>query len=343
MKAIVKNTLQTFFSIGLAGLFLYLAFRGKDLNEIWHSLIDVHWSWFIALFTGTLLSHLIRAWRWKYLLYPIKENISLRNVFSVTMIGYLINNVIPRLGEFIRPYAMGKLEGVSKSATMGTIILERILDIVTFALIVLTVLSIYAEPFAVWFPSMAKFEWLFFVGAAVMLFIFIIIFLKAEMLFQLVKKFSFLLPKSIKGEADRIFDSFLSGFQAAKHPANFLMIAITSLLIWISYIVLLYVPFYIYDFPDSNGLNFGSATVLQVASGFAFALPTPSGIGSYHTFTSFTLSQLFNVNAEKALSYSIYTHAVGFLATTVTGLYYFFKDKIHVADIMVKNNASEVP
>src|SRR3990172_8923543 len=135
MRTFLKNTLQTLFSVSLAAIFLYLAFRGKNIDGIWHSLIDVHWSWFIALFAGSVLSHIIRAWRWKYLLFPVKENISLRNAFSVTMIGYLINNVVPRLGEFVRPYAMAKLEGVSKSATMGTIILERILDLVTFALI----------------------------------------------------------------------------------------------------------------------------------------------------------------------------------------------------------------
>lgn len=341
MKSAVKNTIQTLFSIALAAAFLYLAFRGKNLDELWHSLIDVHWSWFVVLFIGSVLSHIVRAWRWQYLMYPIKENVSLRNAFSVTMIGYLINNVVPRLGEFVRPYAMNKLEGVSKSATMGTIVLERILDTVTFVLIVLTVLSIYAEPFAVWFPSMAQFEWLFFVMTAIALVVFVLIFLKAEMLFQFVRKLSFLLPKKWRSQADHIFDSFLSGFKAANHPGNFVMIAVTSLMIWISYIVLLYVPFFIYDFPQENGLNFGSATVLQVASGFAFAMPTPSGIGSYHSFTSFTLTQLFSVDPVKALSYSIYTHAVGFLTTTILGLFYFFKDKIHVADAMVKNTDQE--
>ncbi len=341
MKSLLKNTLSALFSIGLAALFLYLAFRGKNINDIWHSLIDVHWSWFVILFAGSVLSHLIRAWRWKYLLYPIKKNISLRNTFSVTMIGYLINNVVPRLGEFVRPYAMGKLEGVSKSATMGTIVLERILDIVTFALIVLTVLSIYAEPFTAWFPSMAQFEWLFFAGAIIMMIVFVMIFLKADVLFQFLKKLSFLFPQKIRSQMDRIFDSFLTGFQASKHTGNFLMIAVTSLMIWTSYIVLLYIPFFIYNFPQQNGLNFGSAGVLQVASGFAFALPTPSGIGSYHSFMSFTLTHLFNVDPMQALSYAVYTHAVGFLTTTILGLYYFFVDKIHVGDAMNKNVMEE--
>jgi uncharacterized protein (TIRG00374 family) len=341
MKTVIKNSISTLFSVALAAVFLYLAFRGKDIEALWHSLIDVHWSWFVVLFAGSALSHLIRAWRWKYLLYPIKPDISIRNTFSVTMIGYLINNVIPRLGEFFRPYAMKKLEGVSRSATMGTIVLERILDLVTFALVTLIVLSIYAEPFAVWFPGMAEFEWLFFAAAGVMTVVFGLIFLKAEVLFQFLKKLMFLFPVNVRTQVERIFDSFLTGFQAAKHPGNFFMIALTSLLIWISYIVLLYIPFFIYDFRTVNALDFGAAAVVQVASGIAFALPTPSGIGSYHAFTSFTLTELYHVDPAQALSFAVYTHAVGFLTTTVLGLYYFFADKVHISDAMTRNDTED--
>lgn len=334
MKSLIKNILSTLFSIALAAVFLYVAFRGKDIKELWHSLIDVHWSWFVILFVGSALSHLIRAWRWKYLLFPIKTTVSIRNTFSVTMIGYLINNVVPRLGEFVRPFAMKKLEGISKSATLGTIVLERILDLVTFALVVLSVLALYGDHFSEWFPSMAQYQWLFVLSAVAMMIIFMLLFIKAELLFQFVKKILFLFPKKIRTHADRIFDSFLSGFQASKHPGNYLMIAFTSLLIWFSYIVLLYIPFFIYNFPAENALNFGSAAVLQVASGFAFALPTPSGIGSYHAFTSFALTQMYHVDPEKALSYAIYTHAVGFLTTTILGLYFFLADKIHIGDVV---------
>ncbi|NUN68923.1 MAG: flippase-like domain-containing protein [Bacteroidetes bacterium] len=338
-----RNIISTIFSILLAAGFLYLAFRGKDVGQLWHSLIDVHWGWFVLLFIGSAASHLIRAWRWKYLLYPIKPDISLRNTFSVTMIGYLINNVVPRLGEFVRPYAMKKLEGVSKSATMGTIVLERILDLVTFALVTLIVLAVYAEPFALWFPAMADVEWIFFVAAGVMTVVFVLIFLKAEMLFRFLRKFLILFPESIRAKAETIFESFLTGFQAAKHPGNFLMIALTSLLIWLSYIVLLYLPFFIYDYPALYGLDLGSAAVVQVASGIAFALPTPSGIGSYHAFTSFTLTELFRVDAATALSFAVYTHAVGFLTTTVLGLYYFFADNIHIADAISRSDADDRP
>jgi uncharacterized protein (TIRG00374 family) len=341
MRSLLKNSISTLFSILLSALFLYLAFRGKDIGQLWTSLIEVHWSWFVLLFVGSALSHVLRAWRWKYLLYPIKKDVSLRNTFSATMIGYLINNVVPRLGEFVRPYSMKKLEGISRSATMGTIVLERILDLVTFAMFVLTVFAIYSEQFVIWFPSLANIDWLFIAGAAMMMIIFILMFLKAELMLQFVKRFLFLLPERMRGTAVKIYDSFITGFQASKYPGNYLMIAATSLLIWLSYIILLYVPFFIYDFSNNPEINFGAASVLQVASGFAFALPTPSGIGSYHAFTSFALTQMFNVDPETALSYAVYTHAVGFLTTTIVGLYFFIVDKMHVSDVVGTGDGDE--
>lgn len=341
MSSLLKNSISTLFSILLSGLFLYLAFRGKDIGQLWNSLVEVHWSWFVLLFAGSAFSHLLRAWRWKYLLYPIKQNVSLRNTFSATMIGYLINNVVPRLGEFIRPYSMKKLEGLSRSATMGTIVLERILDLVTFAMFVLTVFAVYSRQFVVWFPTLENVEWMFIVGAAAMMIIFILMFLKAEMMLQFVRRFLFLLPAKVRTTGSTIFDSFITGFQASKYPGNYFMIALTSILIWLSYIVLLYVPFFIYDFSQNADINFGAASVLQVASGFAFALPTPSGIGSYHAFTSFALTQMFHVDPASALSYAVYTHAVGFLTTTTLGLYFFIADKMHVRDVVTPNDSDE--
>lgn len=337
MSNFKKNSIRFTISLGLAVIFLYLAFRGKNISQLATSLLSVPWGWFVLLFVATIISHLLRAWRWKYLLSPVKKNVSLRNVFSVTMIGYLINSLVPRLGELVRPYALNKLEGVSKSATMGTVVMERILDLITFALILLTVLFLYSKPMEVWFPQFANMEWLFFIGAVAIFVFFVLLFLKADMFFSMFKGFMRFLPQKWRAEGERIFNSFLSGFQVEKNPVNLLMIGLSSILIWLTYIVSLYAPLYIYNFPATYGLDFGSAAILQVASGIAFALPTPSGIGSYYLLTSFTLTSLFNVDPVAALSYAVYTHTVGFIATTSVGIYYFFVDKIHIADAMDKN------
>jgi uncharacterized membrane protein YbhN (UPF0104 family) len=74
----------------------------------------------------------------------------------------------------------------------------------------------------------------------------------------------------------------------------------------------------------------------MVVSTVAFAFPTPSGFGTYHSFTSFALTRLYHVDGVTALSYTILTHEIGVFITTAIGLYFFFKDNVRVTEI-VKN------
>jgi len=319
---------------------MYLAFRGKDMGQLWMSVSAVPLKWFVILTVGGVVSHLVRAWRWQYLLYPIKTDVSLRNSFSAVMIGILLNNVLPRVGEFVRPVAIGRLEKISRSAAFGTVVLERVLDLITFVLILLLVLFFYASSFTKLFPSLANIEWVFLAGSAVMLIVCVVVFLHAEFVFSFIRKLARVLPHGIRGKVEKIVDSFLTGFGASKHPGNYAMIGVTSLLIWGLYIILMYLPFYAFDMMAAYNLDFSSAAILMVVSGVAYAVPTPSGFGSYHFFTAFVLAQLFGVDPVVASGYALYTHTLGFISSTVVGLYYLLRDKIHVAELVAKPQAS---
>ncbi|HLP17571.1 MAG TPA: lysylphosphatidylglycerol synthase transmembrane domain-containing protein [Bacteroidota bacterium] len=336
MKSIINYSL----SFGLTLLFMYLAFRGKDMGQLWESVSGVSFIWFVVLALGGTISHVVRAWRWQYLLYPIKPNVSLRNSFSAVMIGYLVNNILPRVGEVVRPVAIGKLERISRSAAFGSVILERILDLITFGVILLLVLLFYASSFAKLFPTLANVEWVVLALSSTMLVVCVFVFLKAEFVFSLARKMTALLPRSFHTKAERIIDSFLTGFGASKQKGSFFMIAFTSLIIWVSYIVVMYLPFYPFGMIGTNGLDFSSATILMVVSGIAYAVPTPSGFGSYHFFTAFVLAKLFNVDTTVAAGYALYTHSLGFISTSVVGVYYLIVDKIHIVEIVSEPQSS---
>ncbi len=333
----VKASARYLISFLVAGLFLYLAFRDKDFGAVWKTLSKVHWSWIVYLMIGGVLSHLARAWRWQYLLIPVKKNVSLRNSFSAVMIGYMVNNFLPRVGEVVRPYTLGRLESISKTAAFGTVIIERIIDIITFFSILLAVLFFYSNSFAQLFPSFASMEPLFLAGSVVCFALFVLFFFKAEFFFSLFRHVLVFLPEKLRNKIEHLFDSFLSGFAISKYPGQFLMIIVTSYIIWGLYLLLMYLPFYAFDMISSNALNFGSATVLMVVSTVAFAFPTPSGFGTYHSFTSFALTRLYHVDGVTALSYTILTHEIGVFITTVIGLYYFLRDHIRVTEMV--NNA----
>ena len=333
-KTNVKAFARYVASFILTALFLYLAFRDKDFKAVWDTLSKVRWWWVAVLLVGGYLSHLVRAWRWQYLLVPVKDSVTLRNSFSAVMIGYMVNNFLPRVGEVVRPYTLGKLESISKTAAFGTVIIERIIDIIAFFTLLFVVAGFYSDSFVELFPSLASKQSLFLGGAIVLFGLFVLFFFKADAILSSLKKAIVFLPDTLRRKIEGLFDSFLTGFAVAKHPGEFMMIIVTSCLIQTLYLLLMYIPFYAFDPIAGRSLNLGSSALLLVVSTVAFALPTPSGFGTYHSFTTFALTQLYHIDGVTALSYSILTHEVGVMLTLVVGLFYFFKDHIRVREMV---------
>ena len=105
-------------------------------------------------------------------------------------------------------------------------------------------------------------------------------------------------------------------------------------LIWAFYIFEMFIIFYAFEnFPKEN-IVIQTAVILLVASSVAYLLPTPSGIGTYHTFIPFVLTGLYGVDQVTALSYAVFTHGIGYFTTSIFGGYYFLKDKIHLKEVL---------
>ena len=90
----------------------------------------------IPIVVMSLLSHLIRAIRWKYLMEPLGYNPSLKNVFSVVMIGYIANSAVPRLGEILKCTFLARYEKLKVGNLVGTIIVERTFDFICFIIFI---------------------------------------------------------------------------------------------------------------------------------------------------------------------------------------------------------------
>ncbi len=97
-----------------------------------------------------------------------------------------------------------------------------------------------------------------------------------------------------------------------------------------------YAAFFAFGLQGQVGLS-GALVVLAISS-IGISLPTPGGTGTYHAFTSQSLTRLFAVDATTALSYATVTHAVGFIGVTLIGLYYFLRDQIRVGEAVGDND-----
>ena len=334
MSSRLKKFLQTGLGFLLAGLFVYLAFRGVSLNALWESLQDVNYFWVALLVPIVLVSHWLRAVRWAYLLSPVKENIPYRNLFSAVMIGFMVNNILPRVGEVTRPIAIGRSENISKSTAFGTVVVERIIDMVTFLFVLCLMLFLYPKSLDPFVNNVDAVRPFFLGGSIIFLVGFIILFFKGESLFRLLSLLKRLVPARFESKYQGLVDSFLSGFGVVRMRNKYAMIVVLSLLIYFFYALSLYVPFYAFTALAHHNLDFGAAVVLLTISTIAFAFPAPGALGTYHTFLTVALMRLYGVDQVTALSYSIITHETGYIITTVVGLYYFFKDHLRVSEVV---------
>ncbi len=340
MSSNVKQILRTLFSFAIAAFFLYLAFRGTDFAELWISLKGANYWWISLLVPIGLLSHWVRAVRWGYLLTPVKAKISRRNLFSGVMIGYMVNNALPRVGELVRPYVLGRLEGISKTSALGSVVIERILDFLMFYFIVSIVLFAYPSSLTPFFENVNSVRPLLLISSIICFFLFVLLFFKAGAFVLYAGKLKILLPMKYRGRFDSLMDSFQTGLAVSKMRESFLVIVVLSVLIQGLYALGLYVPFFAFDSMSALRFDFGASVILLTISSIAFVLPAPGGIGTYHSFMTFTLMKLYGIDNATALGYSLITHEVGYILVTVVGLYFFLKDHVHIAE--ATEQASEI-
>jgi uncharacterized protein (TIRG00374 family) len=334
MSSRLKKLLQTLAGFLLAGVFMYLAFRGVSFDELWASLKDVDYFWASLLIPITIISHWLRAVRWAYLLSPVKERTSHHKLFSAVMIGFMVNNVLPRVGEFVRAIAVGRSEGISKSTAFGTVVVERILDMVTFLFILCIVLFLSPNTLDPFFDDVDAVRPFFLVGSIVFLGFFALLFFKGEALFGLLNILKRFVPQRFVGRYESLVNSFLTGFGVAKQHDKLAMIVVLSLLIYFFYALGLYVPFYAFPVIAEKGLGFGASVILLMISTMAFALPAPGALGTYHSFLTIALVGLYGIDKSTSLSFSIVTHETGYIITTVVGLFYFLKDHLRFSEVV---------
>jgi uncharacterized protein (TIRG00374 family) len=325
-----RRILHYLFSIALTAGFLYAAFRGTDLGQLASAIASADYLWLFVMFLLLMLSHCLRSWRWRYLLEPIKPAIGFRNLFSGVMVGYFINNILPRAGELVRPYTLGKLESVSRSSALGTIVVERMMDTATFLFLLAIIPVVYDGHLRDTFP------WLGEAGIilmAIMTGIFVVITLlmvRRDMTNAVVSFLSKVIPTKGHARFAQVVHAFLDGFLFLKRPGNFLVIFLLSAGVWLLYIAMTKAAFHALHLEQQLGWR-ASIVVLAISS-IGIAVPTPGSTGGYHFFTAQTLTRLFLVPEETALGFATLTHGVGYIGVTLVGLYFFIHDHVRISE-----------
>jgi len=296
-------------------VFLFIGIRDAELTTVWRYITEARFLWLIPGVVAYFLAVWGRTWRWHYLLRPLKP-IPIKELFPVVVIGYMGNNVYPfRAGEVIRAYVLKRNEDVKITASLATIIVERIFDglvMLIFVFVVLPFASIEQD----WLRTMIILGTLAFFGA---LTVFLVM---AARPVQARHTYTFIIDRFLfsraKEPARQIADHFMEGLESLRSPRDLMMTLVSSLFIWLTETRKYWFVMYAFNFE----VSFLALMLMTGVVNLATTLPgAPGHIGTFDG-PGILVLEAFGVNHEVATGYTLVLHAALWLPVTVLGFFY---------------------
>lgn len=312
-------------------VFLYFALRGLKLGDFWQAVKTANYWWILPGIAVYFIGVWVRAWRWHYLLKPIKP-VRTGVMFPITCIGYMGNNIYPaRAGEVLRAVILKRREGVSVSASLATVIVERIFDGVVMLGFVFVNLPELAKltgssGFVGNIQQVALIGTGVFIGA-------LVVFLLAAMFPQVTARIGQwfidrILPKRLREKTNGIMHKFLDGLASLRSPVNVLMVFATSVLIWLLETGKYWFVMHAFDFE----VSFFALMLMNGIVNLATTIPSAPGyIGTFDA-PGIAVLTAYGVEQSVAAGYTLVLHVALWLPITLLGAVFMAREGIKWSD-----------
>ena len=298
--------------------------KDVDINNLLTELKSVKITSLVAACLLIILTLYLRSIRWKFIL-PDIPGTSKKYLFNNVMIGFMINNIMPaRIGEFARAFILWKKNQFPLAVSLGTLILERIIDILIFSIFFIIPVFVL--------PQCSPLTVYAFVFTGITLFSIVCVLLYFS--FQktsvtIVTWFISKLPERFRERSLQICKELASTLTWLKSPKR------AFITICLSFLTLLCYPFMIIVLAGNAGIPFGllEGMFAQAFAAFGAAIPlAPGYVGTLHAIMLQGL-EILGMNADKARALIIIYHAVNYILITILGLYFFFRMKLSIKEI----------
>lgn len=319
-KSKVASVVKYLALLALAGVLLYFSFKGVKWSDFIEGLKNCNWVWIVVSMAVGVLGFLARALRWRLLMLPLNKEITNREAFDGVNVAYLTNFAFPRAGEVARCGVMAKTGKISFEGALGTVVLERVVDLLTLIIWVLVVLLIRWQEFGSFMtenlfePLMGKFS-----SAIVPIAIIVAVLALGGFLLwyyreSIIKNRVF---AKIFGIINGLKEGLLTAFKMERKGLFFLY----TLLLWGTYWLTSMCT--ILAFPQVSSLNAVDALFLMVIGGLGWVVPVQGGLGAYHYIVSLTLAAVYSIPQVTGVVFATISHEAQALTMIVCGLLSF--------------------
>jgi uncharacterized protein (TIRG00374 family) len=338
----LRGIINFIISIALAAVFLYFAFSNVNFGEVMSVVSEASIFWMIIFAVIFMLGHYIRAIRWKVMLHSVKPDTKMKSIFGALMIGYGVNCITPKLGEVTRAMMIGQYENLSKSSMFGTVIVERVIDIISLGLAVLISVFIWSKNLYDTFPWL---ESALYISAALMVIILMLIYLLVKLKEKFYGKILKVLEKISGKLADKsgyVIEMLIQGFTSLKGIKNYFYTILISIILLLVYALNSYVGFFMLEMHSASQITFSMGWILMSISAIGVVVPTPGATGSYHALAISTLVLLFGFDETTSAAYAFLTHIISYILFILTALFMFLLlNKQHTSLLNIFKTNSE--
>jgi len=317
MNKKLKTAIKIILFIGFGIAIFMLVYKDFDFKNFANTLSDIKWGWLIPASVISLLSHVSRARRWQLMLETTGEKPRFVNTFFAVLNAYFANLAIPRLGEVTRCALISRYEKHDFSKVLGTVVSERLLDLLLVALLTIVAFATQANVFGDFIAQHPEInDNLKKIFSPLTISILAVLGIAGICLFVAIAKGKLDRFKFCQ-KISKFINGFWTGILSLKNAKHKLGIIFHSFLIWILYFVMLYFCFFAFE--ELSSLGILAALMLFVAGSFGMIVPSPNGMGSYHFMLIQTLI-IYGIPSETGASFALVAHGLQTLLIIVFGL-----------------------
>lgn len=334
MSSKLKTLLQYLFIFGATVVLIWFSLRGLTVSEgedkwgfLLHTWQQANKGYLLAMAAIAIVSHVIRAERWRMLFVPTGHSTKLSYSFLSLMVGYLVNLVIPRGGEVSRCYNLYKLDKTPVEMSFGTVVVERIVDVICLLTLVGVSFFVESEKLFSFIDTLpigtdqsSKFKMLGIVAVGFLIVVAVLFFILRRN-----KKITDFFRKTWVG----FKDGLLSVFKLERKG----LFIFYSLLIWGLYFLMSYTV--ILAFPQTAHLGISAVMSLFAIGSIAMAVPLPGGTGSYHVLVPQGLVFLYGIARPDAIAFTFIFHGWQTAIMIVGGAI-----SLIISSVLIKKNAA---
>ena len=324
----------------ISAFFVWLALRGLKLNEVWAYMQTAHYAWIIPGVLVYGVAVWARTWRWHYLLRPLKP-VPLTKLWPVVVIGYMGNNVYPfRAGEVIRAYVLKQKEGVSISASIATVLVERVFDGLVMLIFVFIGLPL-VPGLPDWLRQTVIFASVAFLGALIVFLVMAARPTDSRRLYHwAIGRFA---PPGLQIKLLALADRFMEGLSSLANLGDIVMVFVTSVVVWLLETVKYWFVMHAFGF----AVNFFVLMLMNGVVNLATTLPSAPGyVGTFDT-PGIEVLKVFGIAPAIAAAYTLVLHAALWLPITALGVWYMVRESLGWQDfgkaVEAREQIDEIP